>query len=303
MIRMHIGHLALRATNPEASAAFLSEILGLRRTLDTAEEIQLSCNEKHHEIQLLAGSQAGVDHVGLELENEADLEAIRERLAAAGIPLIAEGALEPGIENAIRFAGPLGVVFELYTAMERESLSVAHYMPVLGRRLGHVSFTATDCSELKTFLEEILDFRVTDSLGSRVHWLRADQEHHGIALVNHPAPHATMHHYAFQLENWGAIQQYCDQLAHQGRRLAWGPGRHGPGRNLYTYLPDPDNTIVEAYADLLEVWDEGSYEPIDWSYLGDSALNLWGPMPPPEWRTYGVPILTEVPQKTAAARN
>ena len=39
----------------------------------------------------------------------------------------------------------------------------------------------------------------------------------------------------------------------RGWRGGGGPGRHGPGRNLYTYLPDPTNIIVEAYADLLEV--------------------------------------------------
>lgn len=303
MIRMHIGHLALRATDPEASATFLTDILGLRRTLERDDEIQLSCNEKHHEIQLIAGPQAGVDHLGLELESEADLELIHGRLSRLGVTILSDRPLEAGLENAIRFVGPFGLVFELYTAMEREPLSVRHYMPPLARRLGHVSFSSSDCSEMKTFLEEVLDFRVTDSLAGRVYWLRGDHEHHGVALVNHDAPQTTMHHYAFQLENWGAIQQYCDGLAHLGKRLAWGPGRHGPGRNLYTYLPDPDNTIVEAYSDLLEVWDEGSYEPIDWSYLGESALNLWGPMPPPEWRTYGVPVLTAIPEPKAAARN
>jgi len=302
MIRMHIGHLALRATDPEASATFLSDILGLHRTLDSPHEIMLSCNEKHHEIQLLSGNVAGVDHLGLELENERDLETIRDRLIKREIQILSEQPLEPGLAQAIRFVGPLGLVFELYVGMDREPLSVRHYMPPLARRLGHVSFSAPECNEMQRFLEEVLDFRLTDALGERVRWLRCDQEHHGIALVQ-AGDSPTMHHYAFQVENWGAIQRYADGLAIQGKRIVWGPGRHGPGRNLYTYLPDPDNTIVEAYADLLEVWDEGSYEAIDWSYLGDSALNLWGPMPPPEWRQYGVPVLAATTEDQMTARN
>ena len=63
-----------------------------------------------------------------------------------------------------------------------------------------------------------------------------------------------------------------------------------PGRNLFTYLPDPDNTIVEAYADLLLVRDDANYQPIDWSTRGPSALNLWGPLAPSDWREYGVPL-------------
>jgi catechol 2,3-dioxygenase len=302
MLRMHIGHLALRASDIEASATFLSEILGLRRTAQSAGEVMLSSNEKHHEIQYLAGPTPGVDHLGLELEDERELETLRDRLIAAGASILSEESQEAGIARAIRAVGPLGLVFELYTRMERAPFSVAHYMPPLSRRLGHVSFAAPDCSEMRRFLTEIFDFRVTDVLGDRVVWLRCDHEHHGIALVNAGvAP--TMHHYAFQLENWGGIERYADNLAFAGRRLAWGPGRHGPGRNLFTYLPDPDNTIVEAYADLLEVWDEANYSPIDWSDRGEQALNLWGPMPPPEWREYGVPILSPTPDDRQIARN
>lgn len=59
MLRTHIGHIALRASDPETSASFLSDILGLRRTIVTDDEIMLSCNEKHHEVQLLAGAGPG----------------------------------------------------------------------------------------------------------------------------------------------------------------------------------------------------------------------------------------------------
>jgi catechol 2,3-dioxygenase len=290
MIRMHIGHLAIRASDVDSSATFLGEILGLRRTHVSGQEIMLSSNEKHHEIQYIAGPAPGLDHLGLEVEDDADLERLRDRLVAGGVQILSEEPQEPGIAQAIRAVGPLGLVFELYTRMDREPLSVEHYMPRLSRRLGHVSFAAPDCAELQQFLVEVLDFRVTDMLGRRVAWLRCDHEHHGVALVN-AGTSATMHHYAFQLENWGAIERYCDNLAFLGRRVLWGPGRHGPGRNLYTYLPDPDNTIVEAYADLLEVWDEANYRPIDWTDRGESALNLWGPLPPTGWRDYGVPIL------------
>ena len=175
-------------------------------------------------------------------------------------------------------------------------------MPPLARRLGHVSFAAPDCSDMRRFLTDVLDFRLTDTLGERVSWLRCDHEHHGIALVN-AGTASTLHHYAFQLENWGAIQRYCDGLALNGKSLVWGPGRHGPGRNLYSYLPDPDNAIVEAYADLLEIWDEGSYKPIDWSDRGEAALNLWGPMPPPHWREYGVPILAPRSEQQPIAKH
>jgi catechol 2,3-dioxygenase len=289
-MRMHIGHLALRASDVERSAAFLERILGLRRTVEAHDRIALSCNEKHHEIEYLAGDAPGVDHLGIEVERERDLETLRDRLVAAGARILSETPQEEGLDNAIRVLGPMDLVLELYTAMEREPLSVEHYMPPLARRFGHVTFSTQERAEMERFLIDVLEFRITDTLGDRVSWLRCDTDHHGIALVDAPA--TLLHHYAFELENWGAIERYCDHLARVGERLVWGVGRHGPGRNLYTYLPDPDNTIVEAYADLLVVPDEANYEPIDWSlHGGESALNLWGPMPPPGWRDYGVPPL------------
>jgi catechol 2,3-dioxygenase len=286
---MHIGHLALRATDTERSATFLTDILGLRRTREVDDAISLSANEKHHEIEFLPGERAGVDHLGLEVEDERDLDGLRDLLIASGAQILSETPHEQGIDKAIRAVGPMGLVFELYTAMERESLSVEHYMPPLARRFGHVSFATQERAEMERFLIDVLDFRITDTLGNRVSWLRCDTDHHGIALVD--AGKTELHHYAFELENWSTIERYCDHLAFLGKRLVWGPGRHGPGRNLYTYLPDPDRTIVEAYADLLVVPDNANYRPIDWSVRGESALNLWGPMPPPDWRDYGVPIL------------
>ncbi len=287
---MHIGHLALRATDTERSATFLTDILGLRRTVEANGAISLSANEKHHEIELLKGERAGIDHLGIEVEDERDLDTLRDALVAAGAQILSEDPEEDGIDKAIRAVSPMGLVLELYTAMEREPLSVEHYMPALARRFGHVTLVTEERAEMERFLIDVLGFKVTDTLGNRVSWLRCDTDHHGIALID--AGKAGLHHYAFELENWSAIQRYCDHLAFLGKRLVWGPGRHGPGRNLYAYLPDPDNTIVEAYADLLVVPDDANYRPIDWSDRGDSALNLWGPMPPPEWRDYGVPILT-----------
>ena len=193
-------------------------------------------------------------------------------------------------------------MFELYTRMEREPLSIQHYMPPLSRRLGHVSFAAPECDEMQQFLVQVLGFRVTDTLASRVAWLRCDHEHHGIALVKAgTAP--TMHHYAFQLENWGALQRYCDNLAFLGKRLVWGPGRHGPGRNLYTYLPDPDNVIVEALRRPARGLGRGQLRPDRLERSRRLRPEPLGPAAPARWRDYGVPILAPTSEDQPTVRH
>ena len=286
--RMHMGHVALRVTDLEASADHLAGTLGLRRTFEAPGVLALSSNEKHHEVEFLHADAPALDHVGLEVEDVNELERLRDALIASGARILSESAQEPGLHQAIRALGPSDLVFEIYTGMEREPLSVERYMPRLARRFGHLNLASEDYLETRHFLIAVLGFRVTDVLGETVTWLRCDRDHHGIAL-RHAAANS-LHHYAFEVEGWEAIQRYADQLARLGKRLIWGPGRHGPGRNLYTYTPDPDNAIVEAYADLLVIADERSYVPIDWSERGADALNLWGPPSPSDYRDYGVPV-------------
>jgi catechol 2,3-dioxygenase-like lactoylglutathione lyase family enzyme len=289
---MHIGHLALRVTDAQRSADHLTDTLGLRRTADAPGLIALSCNEKHHEIQLLEATQPGLDHIGLEVEDVADLDRVRDALVADGARILSESPQEPGLAHAIRVLGPSSLVFEIYAGMEREPLSIEHYNRPMARRFGHVNSASDDYAETRRFLIQVLGFRIADTLGDQITWLRCDRDHHGIALREAAA--TSLHHYAFEVENWGAIERYADQLARLGKRLVWGPGRHGPGRNLYTYTADPDNAIVEAYADLLVISDESNYVPIDWTARGADALNLWGPLPPSDYRDYGIPVLQPV---------
>jgi catechol 2,3-dioxygenase len=288
-MRMHMGHLALRVTDTQRSAEHLTGTLGLRRTLEGPGVVALSCNEKHHEIQLFQAQEPGVDHVGLEVEDVGDLDRLRDALIADGARILSESPQEPGLAHAIRALGPSGIVFELYAGMEREPLSVEHYNRPLARRFGHINIGSDDYAETRRFLIDVLGFRIADTLGEQVTWLRCDRDHHGIALREASA--TSLHHYAFEVENWGAIERYADQLARLGKRLVWGPGRHGPGRNLFTYTADPDRAIVEAYADLLIISDESNYVPIDWNESGAAALNLWGPPPPNDYRDYGLPVL------------
>ena len=39
-------------------------------------------------------------------------------------------------------------------------------------------------------------------------------------------------------------------------RLHWGPGRHGPGHNIFTYHRDPDGNIIELFTQLDVMYDE-----------------------------------------------
>ena len=174
--------------------------------------------------------------------------------------------------------------------MRREPLRIDTVLRPFARKLGHVNLLSDEKPELEHFILDALGFRVSDRLGDMVTWMRCDPDHHGIALAR-TSEGTRLHHYAWELESWSAMGRYADHIACSGQQFIWGPGRHGPGFNNFTYLVDPDGTIVETYCDLLRIYDEAAYEPIDWS-KEPRALNLWGPLLPADWGEHGVPAIT-----------
>jgi catechol 2,3-dioxygenase len=286
---MHFGHVALQVRDLASSTSHATSTLGLRESLHDGQSTFLTANDKHHELQLLGTGTAALDHIGLEVEHRSELDELRDRVIADGARILSERPEEPGLAEALRCVGPGGVVFELYVGMERQPLSIDTVLRPFARKLGHVNLLSDEKPELERFILDVLGFRVSDRLGDVATWMRCDPDHHGIALAQ-AGGGTRLHHYAWELEGWSALGRYADHVACAGEKLIWGPGRHGPGFNHFAYLVDRDDVIVEAYCDLLRIYDEVAYTPIDWS-KEPRALNLWGPSLPADWGEHGVPTL------------
>jgi catechol 2,3-dioxygenase len=297
-MRMHIGHVALRVTDLERSVEHVQRVLGLRVRTNSASQALLTSNEKHHELQLIAAESAGLDHVGLEVESAQDLQEVRTRAIGAGAQMLDDGDGEPGLGAAVRFSGPAGITYEVYDGMERDPLSIHTYLRPGIRKFGHLTFLCEQPAEVVAFWRDALAFRISDEAGG-ITWMRCDADHHGLSVGPRPVGNF-LHHYAWQVQDHGALGQYCDDVARLGLTLDWGPVRHGPGFNLAAYVRDPDNAIIEVYADLLQIHDERAYKRIDWSNE-PRALNLWGPMPSEELFAAGVPIIAPEARTPASA--
>jgi hypothetical protein len=55
--------------------------------------------------------------------------------------------------------------------------------------------------------------------------------------------------------------------------VKWGPGRHGPGNNLFLFINDPDDNWVEISAEL-EIVNET--RPVWNRPHEERTLNKWG---------------------------
>jgi len=155
---MHIGHVAIQVSDLERSVDHAIEVLGLTETERGNGQSFLTANAKRYELQFIESAEVGLSHVGLELEDESEIAALRDRVIAHGGQMISEVPRETGIESAIRFVGPGGIVFEAYARMTREPLSLENTFAPLARRLGHLTFTMADKAEFEEFLVGALGF-------------------------------------------------------------------------------------------------------------------------------------------------
>jgi catechol-2,3-dioxygenase len=287
-LRYHVGHLALQVTDLDRSVAHVTAVLGLRETFRADGVVFLSSNDKHHELQLIGSDRAGLDHLGFEVDSVSDLERLRERAESAGGEVLSDDPQEAGVKAAVRILGPKGLVFELTHGMARESSRLEHKLAGVVRKLGHFTLRTEDEEEIVRFAMDGLGMRLSDRY-RRTAWLRCDDDHHGVA-VGGGFDRTVLHHHAWELAGWDDMRSYLDALALRHVSVLWGPGRHGPGHNLYSYTSTPEGCLIETYADLQRITNDDAHELVDWERAHPNPLNLWGPSAPDEYINAGAPV-------------
>jgi catechol 2,3-dioxygenase-like lactoylglutathione lyase family enzyme len=275
---MMLSHVGLAVADPEAAATFYARTLGLAVGERLADgRIRLGWGAGFHALELARGD--GLDHFGLELPDEAALAALDERLQAHGVPTVCEEVAGDHVP-VLAFRDPDGHRIEAHGPIDRSGEHTADpgRRPV---RIHHVTLASPAIVDQVAFYETVLGFRVSDLMGDVFAWLRCNQEHHTVAVVQADDP--GLDHYAYEIDSWAGLKTWCDELAARDVPLTWGPGRHGPGNNLFVMFDDPDGNHVELSCEMERYWDDAAhYEPRRWS-PGSRTINLWGPAP--AWRS------------------
>ena len=281
------AHVALRVPDLDTSVRWATTVMGMRVTRRDDGEAYLTHSDCHHSLQYIAGDRAALDHVALEAHDGAALDALAERLRGAGIELCSETPQEHGLDRALRFRGPAGHVFEVFTGMQHAG-PVHTGTGVQPRKFSHPMLACEDTAATVSLLIDTMGFRLSDDVGEgTLVFMRCNADHHGVGVGR--GPRTGLNHYAWEVESLATLGQLGDVLARNGGAFIWGPGRHGAGGNIFTYHFDPAGAIVEYCADLYRVWDEATYVPGRWSLDDPRFANLWGPGPPVEMMETATP--------------
>lgn len=279
-----VGRLAgvtVAVPDPDATAAFLADGIGFAVHREDGGRLAVRCEGDYGPrgqtavvLEPSGGAPLTLRAVTWEVGGDYDLDALAARARAAG------AAVAPTATGGLAFADPAG----LPLAVERADALMIPTPPVgaVGpRRLGHVNLKSDAPAATAAFFIDVLGLKLSEQIGDGLFFLRVGSEHHNLGL--RPGPRGELHHLGCELPGWQCYQPILDRLAGHGWKVEYGPGRHGPGRNLFTYVVDPSSGLrVELFADMAHIADEANHVPVRWE-AGDrmtKTINTWGPTPP-----------------------
>ena len=276
-----LSHIALRCADVERAGRFYRDAIGLSEHAGAEPDaLRLGWGVGQHAMDLLPGTPA-LDHFGLEIPDPAELERLLSRLRDNGVAIGSRAA--DGAHPAVHVLNdPEGRTIELHGRVDRSGEFGADPSR-RPSRVQHITFATPSVPDLVAFYEGILGMRVSDRMGTSFAWLRCGAEHHTVAMVNAPSA-TTLDHFSFDLSIWDDFRAWSDRLAGLGIPLSWGPGRHGPGNNLFVMVDDPDGNHVELSAEMELYHDDLAEYRRTW-IEHPRTTNLWGI--PPMWRTSG----------------
>ena len=145
----------------------------------------------------------------------------------------------------------------------------------LPARLQHAVKGSPNLEQVIAFWQKIgfvLSDEVKDDAGKlTAAFLRSDPEHHSVAAFRTKDPR--FDHFSMETSCWNDIRDWADHLGGMHIKLGWGPGRHGPGNNLFFMIADPDGNMIEWSAEI-EVM-ERAMPARQWVHE-ERTLNQWG---------------------------
>lgn len=229
---------------------------------------------EHHILSLHPAVRCGLHHLAFSVDGREDVDAAALDLERKGTPLVAppDDLDEPGGGYGLRFLDPENRCIEL-SAGVAEYANGGSAKRVGPRRLCHVVLNTARFDQMVEFYTDVLGFRISDWNENRMAFLRCSRKHHVLAFNR--ADHASVNHVAYVMANVDGVMRGLSNLRVLGKEPDWGPGRHGPGNNIFCYYKDPAGYVAEFSSDMEDIEDETTHEPAVWRRVPEQT-DLWG---------------------------
>jgi catechol-2,3-dioxygenase len=284
-----LGYVGFETPDVARLVEYYTKVLDFSLVESTPEGAFVTTGADHHCVVINQGGSRARTVVGYEIRE--DLDSAQRRLKEAGYDTRRRSDIGPGTPDVLVLDEPgTGVTLHLITG--QDDSGDERRSPLRPTKLGHVAAYTPDLAPMQAFYQDLLGFRWSDTIGDFFVFLRCNADHHAANFMA-SQKFQGMHHIAYEMRDPNHLVAMLDNLAQHDYRLHWGPGRHGPGHNMFTYHRDPDGNVIELFTQLDQMIDEASgvWEPRPWheeprmgprTWQVDAAVaNHWGPVDAP----------------------
>ena len=263
----YLHHLCFESPNPEKLSDFYGKIMQMKPQSIGANA--WLCSGKNRQILIKEGMKNRLEFAAFSCRDEEGLNLLKERVKEEGIEVI---NLQPDLfqNDAISIVDQDG--HNISFGLSKPNMNAES---VLNGPLQHLTFSTLNVEKFVDFYVGKLGFCISDRVlhsngNLATCFVRSNHEHHTVACFK--SDRIGVDHHSYEAGEWNAIRDWCDHFASMNIELMWGPGRHGPGNNLFVFVEDPDGNWIEISAELEVIHDRPSK---DWPQE-ERTLNLWG---------------------------
>jgi len=286
-----LGYLRIEATDVPRWREFGLKVLGMIEGKGSVPDaLYLRMDEFPARIVIVPGTADRLAAAGWETANAAELDDVRSRLDAAGVPYkegTADERADRRVDELIRCADPSGNTLEVFhgAALEhRRVVSPYGHRFVTGEQgLGHVVLSTHDDAAALHFYRDVLGFRLRDSMrlppqlvgrpaDGPPAWLRffgCNPRHHSLAFLPMPTPSGIVH-LMVEVGETDDVGLCLDRAQRRKIPMSATLGRHVNDLMLSFYMKTPGGFDVEFGTEGRQVDDA------EWIARESTAVSLWG---------------------------
>ena len=269
---MKLRSVELDVTQPAEAAEFLERVWRLLPAGARGETRFFRGSGPHHHIlSLRAASAPAVTAITLSGTAE-EVEAVHARVRGSGAPCRSVARFDmPGEGAGFEVQGPEAQVYRFVA--EAGAPPPPAPEPDAPIQITHAVLNAVDAAACERFAVQVLGFAVTDRTRMMT-FVRCNRKHHCVAYAH--AEVSSLNHIAFEMQDIDAVMRGFGRMRDAGFASIWGPGRHGPGNNVFGYFIAPFDAVIEYTAEVSEVGDDYRVGgPGDWTWP-PGRIDQWG---------------------------
>jgi 2,3-dihydroxybiphenyl 1,2-dioxygenase len=258
-----LSYVAIEVADAPAWASFATDVLGMPVDRPNGDDsrLLLRMDERVYRFDVRAGEVDRLTALGFEVGTRADLEAVADRLSAAGVTLTrgtAEEAKDRRVIELFSFDDPAGNRLEVFYGQEADFRPLVLARPMSGYLtdelgMGHAVIGVADYRTSLDFYVNVLGFRVSDTFRDFIAFLHCNPRHHSLALVGTDSP--GLRHIMLETHTIDDVGMAID-IARDRGILTRGLGRHTNDKAVSCYFETPSGWEIEYGWSGLQVDDE-----------------------------------------------